>query len=698
MYIRSIQLRNWKAYPEALLEFPKPNKKKNVVLIGAQNGYGKTSLLEAILLCLYGRDAMGLLPRLSVEGKGGSDTDRISLSYDKFMQSALNAHAFQLGEATCNIQMVFEDDDDDRIKVQRTWYFEGGTSKHKPGHERVAIYRGRDEELESPPPLQDEKEEFYRSYIAQHILPASLARFFFFDGEQVQRLAKQDFSDQVKTGIEGLLGVTLLRRLQDDLRSYARERRSNAKTVDEEKLITQEAEVAALAARLKKNAEEQKQIRPQLASLGERRNEVFLELRTLTGGSTASLKESYDERAAHERKREQLKARLADLIQNKLCLAIAGRDLRMSVHKRVQAEEQRAKWEAAKANLQGEIGKVWAALESGPPELSPPLSSDQRTALRARLQYGWESLWNPPPTGCASGYMHPYLSSTDRARIVQRIDELDQLAIGELKGLADQIATLEKAIQEIQNSISKLQGVEPRVKRLGEELEELTKQELALKKRVDDLQRDIAADQQRMGDDRATLARMKEQRRESEPEFAKSNAAERVAEILDELIEESYPRHRAGLQQEMTRAYLAMAHKRHVKSISIEPDLTVRLLSEKGRDLKELDNSAGEDQIFALSLIAAIAKVVNLNIPIIMDTPLARLDDLHRLRVLEYFTDRDAEQVILLSQPVEVFGPYLDKIRPRISTSFLIEHEELGNGIGRNQIHPNRYFENRSFV
>ena len=39
-----------------------------------------------------------------------------------------------------------------------------------------------------------------------------------------------------------------------------------------------------------------------------------------------------------------------------------------------------------------------------------------------------------------------------------------------------------------------------------------------------------------------------------------------------------------------------------------------------------MDSSAGEEQIFALSLIAAIAKVSGTKVPFVMDTPLARLD------------------------------------------------------------------------
>lgn len=63
MHIRSIRLRDWKAYVDATLDFPKPTKRRNVVLLGAMNGYGKTSLLEALVLCLFGKDGLGILAR-----------------------------------------------------------------------------------------------------------------------------------------------------------------------------------------------------------------------------------------------------------------------------------------------------------------------------------------------------------------------------------------------------------------------------------------------------------------------------------------------------------------------------------------------------------------------------------------------------------------------------------------------------------
>lgn len=63
MWIERIELSNFKAYENQSFEFPKPAAGKNIVLIGGMNGHGKTTLLEALYLCLYGEDATHHLAR-----------------------------------------------------------------------------------------------------------------------------------------------------------------------------------------------------------------------------------------------------------------------------------------------------------------------------------------------------------------------------------------------------------------------------------------------------------------------------------------------------------------------------------------------------------------------------------------------------------------------------------------------------------
>jgi DNA sulfur modification protein DndD len=139
MFLRSIQLRDWKAYASGQFDFPIPTKNKNVVLIGAKNGYGKTSLLEAIILGLYGRDGMHALARAV---SSNSDDDK---SYDEFMERALHAQALQQGRTSIAIQIVLEDAVE-RLKIVRRWHFTGG-GKHRRTDEEVNLFTGKDEDL-----------------------------------------------------------------------------------------------------------------------------------------------------------------------------------------------------------------------------------------------------------------------------------------------------------------------------------------------------------------------------------------------------------------------------------------------------------------------------------------------------------------------------------------------------------------------
>jgi DNA sulfur modification protein DndD len=140
----------------------------------------------------------------------------------------------------------------------------------------------------------------------------------------------------------------------------------------------------------------------------------------------------------------------------------------------------------------------------------------------------------------------------------------------------------------------------------------------------------------------------------------------------------------------MTEAYRDMAHKKVVERIAIEPDCNVLLLSKSGKDVRNFDPSAGENQIFAFALISAIAQAAEVRFPIVIDTPLARLDKDHRLNVLRHFTDRAGEQIILLSQNEEVVGDKLDSIRTK---TYLVETEQLSMDVGRSSAYEYRYFE-----
>jgi DNA sulfur modification protein DndD len=55
MYLSRLHLQNWRSYGDAAFDFNEPTSRRSVVLIGAMNGHGKTSLLVSLYLGLFGR-------------------------------------------------------------------------------------------------------------------------------------------------------------------------------------------------------------------------------------------------------------------------------------------------------------------------------------------------------------------------------------------------------------------------------------------------------------------------------------------------------------------------------------------------------------------------------------------------------------------------------------------------------------------
>ncbi len=89
MHLRSVSLRDWKAYEAARFDFPEPDGDRNVILIGGQNGFGKTTLFEAIALGLYGAYGLPLISRAAA----AADEQNRGQSFRAFIERALNGHA-----------------------------------------------------------------------------------------------------------------------------------------------------------------------------------------------------------------------------------------------------------------------------------------------------------------------------------------------------------------------------------------------------------------------------------------------------------------------------------------------------------------------------------------------------------------------------------------------------------------------------
>ena len=114
-----------------------------------------------------------------------------------------------------------------------------------------------------------------------------------------------------------------------------------------------------------------------------------------------------------------------------------------------------------------------------------------------------------------------------------------------------------------------------------------------------------------------------------------------------------------------------------MSGLTIDPEtFTVTLLDRSGRPLPFDRLSAGERQLLATSLLWGLARASGRPVPTIIDTPLGRLDSSHRKHLTERYFPFASHQVLLLSTDEEIVGDYLRSIRPFVTRSYHLAHDE----------------------
>ena len=114
-----------------------------------------------------------------------------------------------------------------------------------------------------------------------------------------------------------------------------------------------------------------------------------------------------------------------------------------------------------------------------------------------------------------------------------------------------------------------------------------------------------------------------------------------------------------------------------MKRIEIHPDtLDVALTDANGAELFKHQLSAGEQQMFAISIVWALALTSGYQAPVMIDTPMARLDSIHRENFVRKYLPAASSQVIVLSTDEEVYGGYLDALREYVVDSYTLKYSD----------------------
>jgi DNA sulfur modification protein DndD len=147
---------------------------------------------------------------------------------------------------------------------------------------------------------------------------------------------------------------------------------------------------------------------------------------------------------------------------------------------------------------------------------------------------------------------------------------------------------------------------------------------------------------------------------------------------LDKFRSAVIKNHLHNIENLMLESFQSLLRKTAlIHQLKIDPTTFKTTLTDNNGNLVPFKRlSAGERQLLATSLLWGLARSSGRPIPTIIDTPLGRLDSSHRNNFVERYFPSASHQVLLLSTDEEIVGTYYEKLKPFVSRTFLMVHND----------------------
>ncbi|MEE0595958.1 MAG: DNA sulfur modification protein DndD [Agathobacter sp.] len=633
MIIKKLILHNFGVYAGTNeFEF---HGKKPIVLIGGLNGRGKTTFLEAVLLALYGKNSFAY-----------NESDY--KAYSSYLRSYIN-EADGSYRTFVQLDFVMDEDGYEEYKIKRSW-----TKKGRMTPETIEVYK------------DGVRNEFLTDNWAmfmENVLPSGLSNFFFFDGEKISDLAVEKTSKQMKESIKALLGITVLDHLENDLNRIISRTKKNKVEEAETKEIEElriKKEKATLG--LETIDEEIYELEKNLQDIQKRLDKTHEEYISKGGDIVAQRQDLVEKRSATKAKIEGCNEELLAAAASELPLALV-RELLTNIREKAEIEyDQKV--------LGSAIKKMYAMLE----KFKSATNSDGADA---------------------SEFIEFFKNQNDNKQVVEMF-ELSDTALSQAQLLLDQKLTDRKI--NTQQSLDKRNSFRQQADQLDSYLSVDIDE-----KAINRLFKKLKMIEQEQAECEARLEILQEKRKvmhgaciSANAEFNKrveaylkkvelNDDGERIikyANVANAIID----KYRVELQKSkvnevaktMTDCYKLLANKKTlIDHIEMNPEtLDLIYMNKSNIEVQRNSLSAGEKQLMVIALLWALAICSKKRLPVIIDTPLSRLDSVHRQALIKTYFPKASDQTIILSTDSEIDLYYYNMMKANIDDEFTLVYDD----------------------
>ena len=648
MLIESMELENFKVF-HGINRIAISSGPGNVVVVQGDNGRGKSTLMEAVFWCLYGKE---------------KKHDRLVPTQ---YPSIVNNTARKEGNNFAKVKVVFEHDGK-KFDIERTVR----AKKAVPNPSRRSDF---DEEMHFRVDGTDLGEDNSMLY---DTFPEDVASFFFFDGETISRYAEAQENN--RETVEKALGIPYIRQAREDIEKVRKEFEHDLRDVqsspETEKI---EAELKVLRGNAVEHVTHLNEQESQLECLNndirelQRNLEEFDDLRGIQQRIQELEEFSLEldkEEATMLTSEETFKAEVPWLVLGKFvrgAVETVGRVKEQAVQERIEQGRLLDQVEFMK-DLKGSgicicgnqmdaegLGHIDEVLE----KLNGALGTIQ---VIETDRYSWTQ-------SDLTTAMSKARSVEEEARNVHSLE-------AKRRYLDDNRSRVQKALERETESLRVHSAQNLREKEVFERLTQLTKDKAVVQSKLEEI-RDIL---------NITRRQVSELERQLEISFSKKSSASRgllesigrsnrALRAIDEIVDRSAEQKRAEIEMRSSKIYTSITNKpKEFIGLSIDPQSFEVKVRAEGGDLVEARKlSDGERHVMALSFLGGLKDATHEG-TLMMDSPFGRLDQTHKTRLIEKIPELAQNVVLLVTD--EDLRPDDWKSLSNVQRKFMLDHDQ----------------------
>ena len=644
---------------------------KPIILCGGTNGAGKTTLFESVMLCFYGQN--------SFEQKTSQKQyhDRILRKIHRYLGTKKSAD-----ETSIIIEFQFAHEGKIvEYQVMRMWQNNDGKI------DETFTIKKKNPEDEKFVKLDSIEESAWQIFIEQ-LIPKGIVKLFFFDGEQIQKIADEGEEDKhIKSSFDALLGLDLVKQLINDIGlTILRNSKGEIKKILEEiNLLTKEKDESEK--KIESLHDKQINLETKIGFLQKQADVQEANFKKIGGEFARNREELTIEKARLESKLENTEKEIRELCSDTLPFSLIPKQLE-EIKNEIKADQQKIEDGFEKIILEKNFQDLLDNIksESFLPNINNDVKQNVTKQIDELLKNKIESISNPTKTTFN-------LSANDMNHAIQLIDNVNDSAEQKIENLAMSYNNDSNSLEQTKVGLDSA----PREDEMGPIFSELTQTSRELGELENELEHLLTLESQ----EKSLIILVNSKIRTNltkKHEDKKRMAGLEIGSSVQDVLED-YANSLRSKKLELLESYIldklqVLLHKKNfIEKISIDKEtFEVKLYKGNDDEITKDMLSKGELQMYATAVVWGLALTSGRPLPFMIDTPLARLDEEHRKSIVEKFYPNASHQTIILSTDSEVNFEYYKKLEPYISNSFVIQYD---SDKGSTKKHDTYFFDKK---